>query len=81
MNIDDSILPEQKKPLAGACHHQWLKQEGPYVVAEVCEIFQLYPYKSGATADWNIVPPYHLRTRRRREARAGIRDTGHGVRG
>jgi len=57
MNIDDSILPEQKKPLAGACHHQWQKQEGPYVVAQVCEICKLFRYKSGATADWEYRAP------------------------
>ena len=57
MNIDDSILPEQKKPLAGACHHQWQNQEGPYVVAQVCELCKLYRYKSGATADWEFRAP------------------------
>ena len=57
MNIDDSILPEQKKPLAGACHHQWQNQEGPYVVAQVCEVCKLYRYKSSVTADWEYRAP------------------------
>jgi len=57
MNIDDSILPEQRKPLAGACQHQWLNQEGPYVVAQVCQVCKLYRYKSSSTADWEYRAP------------------------
>jgi hypothetical protein len=57
MNIDDSILPENKKPLAGACHHQWQNQEGPYVVAQLCEVCKLFRYKSNATADWEYRAP------------------------
>jgi hypothetical protein len=57
MNIDDSILPEQKKPLAGACHHQWQNQEAPYVVAQVCEVCKLYRYKCSPTADWEYRAP------------------------
>ncbi|MGD1105096.1 MAG: hypothetical protein ABSA59_23880 [Terriglobia bacterium] len=57
MSIDDSILPEQKKPLAGACRHQWQNQEGPYVVAQLCEVCKLYRYKSSATADWEYRAP------------------------
>ncbi|HMD87429.1 MAG TPA: hypothetical protein VKO18_22295 [Terriglobia bacterium] len=57
MNIDDSIVPEPKKPLAGACHHQWQNQGGPYVVAQVCELCKLYRYKSSATADWEYRAP------------------------
>jgi len=57
MNIDDSILPEQKKPLAGACHHNWQNQEGPYAVAQVCDLCKLYRYKSSTTADWEYRAP------------------------
>jgi hypothetical protein len=57
MNIDDSILPEQTKPLAGACHHRWLNQESPYVVAQLCELCKLYRYKSSVTADWEYRAP------------------------
>ena len=57
MSIDDSRLPEQKKPLAGACHHQWQNQEGPYAVAQVCDVCKLYRYKSSATADWEYRAP------------------------
>ncbi|MGA2983374.1 MAG: hypothetical protein ABSG32_06140 [Terriglobia bacterium] len=57
MNIDDSILPEQKKPLAGACPHQWQNQKGPYVVAQLCALCKLYRYKSSATADWEYRAP------------------------
>jgi hypothetical protein len=52
MNMDETVLPEPKKPLAGTCHHKWQKQAGPYVVAQVCELCRLYRYKSSATADW-----------------------------
>jgi hypothetical protein len=57
MNIDDSILPEQKKPFAGTCHHQWRNQESPYVVAQVCLLCKLFRYKSNATADWEYRAP------------------------
>ena len=57
MNIDDSIVPEPKKPLAGACQHKWLNQVGPYVVAQLCEVCRLYRYKSSATADWEYRAP------------------------
>jgi hypothetical protein len=57
MNIDDSILPEQKKPLAGACHHQWQDQQGPYLTAQVCALCKLYRYKSSLTADWEYRAP------------------------
>jgi len=57
MNIDDPILPEQKKPLAGACHHKWQDQDGPYVVAQVCALCKLYRYKSSVTADWEYRAP------------------------
>ncbi len=57
MDIDDSILPERNKPLAGACHHQWLNQQSPYVVAEVCQLCKLYRYKSSTTADWEYRAP------------------------
>jgi hypothetical protein len=57
MTIDDSIVPEQSKPLAGACHHKWLDQRGPYAVAQVCELCKLYRYKSSTTADWEYRAP------------------------
>lgn len=57
MEIDDSILPERQKPLAGACHHIWQNQQGPFVVAQVCELCRLYRYKSSATADWEYRAP------------------------
>ncbi len=52
MDMNDTALPEQKKPLAGSCHHDWQNQEGPYVVAQLCERCRLFRYKSGTTADW-----------------------------
>jgi hypothetical protein len=57
MNIEDLNFPEQKKPFAGTCHHRWLNQESPYVVAQVCEVCKLYRYKSSATADWEYRAP------------------------
>lgn len=57
MNIDDSIIPEEKKPSAGTCHHQWLNQDSPYVVAQFCEVCKLYRYKSSVTADWEYRAP------------------------
>lgn len=57
MNIDDSLLPEQKKPLAGACRHQWQNQDGPYAVAQVCDVCKLFRYKSSTTADWEYRAP------------------------
>ncbi len=57
MSIEHFELPEQKKPFAGSCHHQWRDQESPYVVAQVCEVCKLYRYKSSATADWEYRAP------------------------
>lgn len=57
MSIDESSLLEQKKPLAGTCHHQWQNQESPYVVAQVCVVCKLYRYKSSVTADWEYRAP------------------------
>jgi hypothetical protein len=57
MNIDDSLLPETRKPLAGACQHHWRDQETPYVVAQLCETCKLFRYKSSATADWEYRAP------------------------
>lgn len=57
MDIDDLMLPEIKKPLAGACHHQWQNQERPFAVAQVCDVCKLYRYKSSATADWEYRAP------------------------
>jgi hypothetical protein len=57
MNIDETMLPEQKKPLAGACQHRWQNQEGPYSVAQVCDVCKLFRYKSSATADWEYRAP------------------------
>jgi len=55
--MDETILPEQKRPLAGACHHQWQKQEGPYAVAQLCAVCMLFRYKTSVTADWEYRAP------------------------
>jgi hypothetical protein len=57
MNIDESMLPDQAKPLAGTCHHQWQNQQGRYAVSQVCGLCKLYRYKSSATADWEYRAP------------------------
>ncbi len=57
MDIADLNLPGPKKPFAGTCHHRWLNQQSPYVVAQVCEVCKLYRYKSSATADWEYRAP------------------------
>lgn len=49
--------PEQKKPLAGTCHHQWQSQKSPYAVAQLCGLCKLFRYKTSATADWEYRAP------------------------
>jgi hypothetical protein len=51
---------EQKKPLAGTCHHRWEDQESPYVVAQVCTQCKLYRYKASVTADWEYRAPIFI---------------------
>ncbi len=48
---------EETKPRAGACHHDWVDQESPYVVAQVCKICMLYRYKASQTSDWEYRAP------------------------
>jgi hypothetical protein len=55
--IDESVVPEPQKPLAGMCQHQWRDQETPYVVAQLCDLCKLFRYKSSATADWEYRAP------------------------
>jgi hypothetical protein len=55
--MDDSILPEQRRSLAGACHHQWQNQESLYLVAQLCQICKLFRYKISMTADWEYRAP------------------------
>ena len=55
--MDETIVPEATKPLAGTCHHRWQDQESPFVVAQVCSVCKLFRYKSGATADWEYRAP------------------------
>ena len=47
----------QRKPLAGTCHHQWENKESPYVVAQLCKVCKLFRYKIGVTADWEYRAP------------------------
>jgi len=50
--------PDQNaKPLAGSCHHEWLDQDGPFVVAQLCVLCRLFRYKSRPTADWEYRAP------------------------
>lgn len=49
--------PEQAKPLAGTCHHQWQNQKSAYAVAQLCIVCKLFRYKTGATADWEYRAP------------------------
>jgi hypothetical protein len=49
--------PEQKKPLAGTCHHQWQNQQSPYAVAQLCKVCKLFRYQTSATADWEYRAP------------------------
>jgi hypothetical protein len=55
--MDEFVLPEQSRPLAGACRHQWQNQESPYVVAQLCPICKLFRYKTSITADWEYRAP------------------------
>ncbi len=55
--MDESLLPEQTKPLAGTCHHQWHDQKSPYLLAQVCAVCKLFRYKTSATADWEYRAP------------------------
>ncbi len=56
MNQDPEQNPPEK-PLAGTCPHQWLEQESPFLVAEVCVACRLFRYKSSLTADWEYRAP------------------------
>jgi hypothetical protein len=49
--------PNQAKPLAGTCHHQWLNQKAPYAVAQVCKVCKLFRYKASTTSDWEYRAP------------------------
>jgi len=55
--MDETIVPELAKPLAGTCHHRWQDQESPFVVAQVCSVCKLFRYKSSRTADWEYRAP------------------------
>jgi hypothetical protein len=55
--MDDTLLPEQKKPLAGMCHHRWHDQDSPYAVAQLCVVCKLFRYKANVTADWEYRAP------------------------
>ena len=52
-----SGFEQQKKPLAGTCHHRWEDQESPYAVAQVCTLCKLFRYKASVTADWEYRAP------------------------
>lgn len=45
------------KPLAGNCDHEWLEQESPFLVAQLCKHCRLYRYKVAAIADWEYRAP------------------------
>ena len=49
--------PPIEKPLAGHCKHQWVDQESPFLVAQVCELCQLYRYKVAPISDWEYRAP------------------------
>ncbi len=55
--MDESIVPEQGKPLAGTCHHRWQDQDSPFVVAQLCSVCKLFRYKTSVTADWEYRAP------------------------
>ncbi len=60
MDIKDS--PKIVKPLAGNCEHQWLDQESPYLVAQLCKLCRLYRYKVAPISDWEYRAPIPLAT-------------------
>jgi hypothetical protein len=45
------------KPLAGSCEHQWLDQESPYLVSQLCKLCRLYRYKAAPISDWEYRAP------------------------
>ncbi|HET7100793.1 MAG TPA: hypothetical protein VFJ52_06560 [Terriglobia bacterium] len=45
------------KPLAGHCAHQWLDQESPFLVAQLCKLCRLYRYKVAPISDWEYRAP------------------------
>jgi hypothetical protein len=55
MDLKDSS--QIVKPLAGKCEHQWLDQESPFLVAQLCEICRLYRYKVAPISDWEYRAP------------------------
>jgi len=56
MKGEPSVQPPGK-PLAGTCHHEWLDQETPYAVAQLCSLCKLFRYKTSTTADWEYRAP------------------------
>lgn len=56
MNIK-SDSPQAVKPLAGSCEHQWLNQESPFLIAQVCKLCKLYRYKVVQISDWEYRAP------------------------
>jgi hypothetical protein len=57
MMMENTPLREEKKPLAGTCHHQWQDRESPYAVVQLCAICMLFRYKTSVTADWEYRAP------------------------
>ncbi len=55
MDFKDS--PNIVKPLAGSCDHEWLEQEGPFLVAQLCKLCRLYRYKVAPISDWEYRAP------------------------
>jgi len=55
MDIKDSS--PITKPLAGNCEHQWLNQESPFLVAQLCKLCSLYRYKVAPVSDWEYRAP------------------------
>jgi hypothetical protein len=49
--------PKIVKPLAGSCEHQWLEQESPFLVAQLCKLCRLYRYKVAPISDWEYRAP------------------------
>ena len=56
MNIKFDTPPIEK-PLAGKCTHNWVDQESPFLVAQVCEHCRLYRYKVAPLSDWEYRAP------------------------
>ncbi|HET9177952.1 MAG TPA: hypothetical protein VFQ24_06300 [Terriglobia bacterium] len=55
MDFKDSL--KVAKPLAGTCEHQWLEQESPFLVAQLCKLCRLYRYKVAPISDWEYRAP------------------------